>query len=63
VLFTTTGLRREQWGRCEELGAPELAVPRVIPVLDEIPLLGRVRGLRSVEEVAGGNGAQRPRPR
>jgi acyl-[acyl-carrier-protein]-phospholipid O-acyltransferase/long-chain-fatty-acid--[acyl-carrier-protein] ligase len=42
VLFTTDpGLRREQLGAAaKSSGAPELAVPRVIQVLDEIPLLG-----------------------
>jgi acyl-[acyl-carrier-protein]-phospholipid O-acyltransferase/long-chain-fatty-acid--[acyl-carrier-protein] ligase len=42
VLFTTdASLRREQLGAAAKtLGAPELAVPRVIQVLKEIPLLG-----------------------
>jgi acyl-[acyl-carrier-protein]-phospholipid O-acyltransferase / long-chain-fatty-acid--[acyl-carrier-protein] ligase len=42
VLFTTDpGLRREQLGAAaKSLGAPELAVPRVIEILNEIPLLG-----------------------
>jgi acyl-[acyl-carrier-protein]-phospholipid O-acyltransferase/long-chain-fatty-acid--[acyl-carrier-protein] ligase len=42
VLFTTDpGLRREQLGAAaKSSGAPELAVPRVIQFLDEIPLLG-----------------------
>ncbi len=42
VLFTTDpSLRREQLGTAaKSLGAPELAVPRVIQVLDGIPLLG-----------------------
>jgi acyl-[acyl-carrier-protein]-phospholipid O-acyltransferase/long-chain-fatty-acid--[acyl-carrier-protein] ligase len=42
VLFTTDpALRREQLGAAaKSSGAPELAVPRVIQVLAEIPLLG-----------------------
>ena len=42
VLFTTDpGLRREQLqAAAKKAGAPELAVPRVIQVLEEIPLLG-----------------------
>jgi acyl-[acyl-carrier-protein]-phospholipid O-acyltransferase/long-chain-fatty-acid--[acyl-carrier-protein] ligase len=42
VLFTTDpGLRREQLGAAaKSLGAPELAVPRIIQVVREIPLLG-----------------------
>jgi acyl-[acyl-carrier-protein]-phospholipid O-acyltransferase / long-chain-fatty-acid--[acyl-carrier-protein] ligase len=42
VLFTTDpGLKREQLqAAAKKSGAPELAVPRVIQVLEEIPLLG-----------------------
>ena len=42
VLFTTDpGLKREQLqAAAKKAGAPELAVPRVIQVLEEIPLLG-----------------------
>jgi acyl-[acyl-carrier-protein]-phospholipid O-acyltransferase / long-chain-fatty-acid--[acyl-carrier-protein] ligase len=42
VLFTTDpGLKREQLqAAAKSIGAPELAVPRVIKVLQEIPLLG-----------------------
>jgi acyl-[acyl-carrier-protein]-phospholipid O-acyltransferase/long-chain-fatty-acid--[acyl-carrier-protein] ligase len=42
VLFTTDpGLKREQLqAAAKGAGAPELAVPRVIQVLEEIPLLG-----------------------
>src|SRR5262249_5901669 len=42
VLFTTDpALRREQLGAAaKSLGAPELAVPRVIQFVREIPLLG-----------------------
>jgi acyl-[acyl-carrier-protein]-phospholipid O-acyltransferase/long-chain-fatty-acid--[acyl-carrier-protein] ligase len=42
VLFTTDpALKREQLGAAaKSLGAPELAVPRVIQLLREIPLLG-----------------------
>jgi acyl-[acyl-carrier-protein]-phospholipid O-acyltransferase/long-chain-fatty-acid--[acyl-carrier-protein] ligase len=42
VLFTTAiGLSREQLlAAAKSLGAPELAVPRAIQTLDEIPLLG-----------------------
>jgi acyl-[acyl-carrier-protein]-phospholipid O-acyltransferase/long-chain-fatty-acid--[acyl-carrier-protein] ligase len=42
VLFTTDpGLRREQLGAAaKSSGAPELAVPRVIQFVSEIPLLG-----------------------
>jgi acyl-[acyl-carrier-protein]-phospholipid O-acyltransferase / long-chain-fatty-acid--[acyl-carrier-protein] ligase len=42
VLFTTDpGLKREQLAAAaRSLGAPELAVPRVIQHVDEIPLLG-----------------------
>jgi acyl-[acyl-carrier-protein]-phospholipid O-acyltransferase/long-chain-fatty-acid--[acyl-carrier-protein] ligase len=42
VLFTTDpALRREQLGAAaRSTGAPELAVPRVIQLVREIPLLG-----------------------
>jgi acyl-[acyl-carrier-protein]-phospholipid O-acyltransferase / long-chain-fatty-acid--[acyl-carrier-protein] ligase len=42
VLFTTAvGLAREQLlAAAKSFGAPELAVPRVIQTVDEIPLLG-----------------------
>jgi acyl-[acyl-carrier-protein]-phospholipid O-acyltransferase/long-chain-fatty-acid--[acyl-carrier-protein] ligase len=42
VLFTTdASLRREQLSAAaKQLGAPELAVPRDIRVIDEVPLLG-----------------------
>jgi len=42
VLFTTaTGLGREQLGAAaKSLGAPELAVPRIVQTVSEIPLLG-----------------------
>jgi acyl-[acyl-carrier-protein]-phospholipid O-acyltransferase/long-chain-fatty-acid--[acyl-carrier-protein] ligase len=42
VLFTTDpGLRREQLGAAaKSLGAPELAVPRTLQFIGEIPLLG-----------------------
>jgi acyl-[acyl-carrier-protein]-phospholipid O-acyltransferase/long-chain-fatty-acid--[acyl-carrier-protein] ligase len=42
VLFTTDpSLRREQLGAAAKgAGAPELAVPRVIQFMNEIPLLG-----------------------
>jgi acyl-[acyl-carrier-protein]-phospholipid O-acyltransferase/long-chain-fatty-acid--[acyl-carrier-protein] ligase len=42
VLFTTAiGLSREQLlAAAKSFGAPELAVPRVIQTLEEIPLLG-----------------------
>jgi acyl-[acyl-carrier-protein]-phospholipid O-acyltransferase / long-chain-fatty-acid--[acyl-carrier-protein] ligase len=42
VLFTTDGsLRREQLSSAaKQLGAPELAVPRDIRIVAEIPLLG-----------------------
>ena len=42
VLFTTAvGLSREQLSAAgKSLGAPELAVPRVVQTVDEIPLLG-----------------------
>jgi acyl-[acyl-carrier-protein]-phospholipid O-acyltransferase/long-chain-fatty-acid--[acyl-carrier-protein] ligase len=42
VLFTSAkGLTREQLGAAaRNIGAPELAVPRSVVVLDQIPLLG-----------------------
>jgi len=42
VLFTTArAIGRDQLSAAAKaLGAPELAVPRVVTVLDEIPLLG-----------------------
>ena len=42
VLFTTAkNLDREQLGlAAKTLGSPELAVPRAVVVLEEIPLLG-----------------------
>jgi acyl-[acyl-carrier-protein]-phospholipid O-acyltransferase/long-chain-fatty-acid--[acyl-carrier-protein] ligase len=42
VLFTTSpALTRELLGAAaKSLGAPELAVPRVLIAIDEIPLLG-----------------------
>jgi acyl-[acyl-carrier-protein]-phospholipid O-acyltransferase / long-chain-fatty-acid--[acyl-carrier-protein] ligase len=42
VLFTTAvGLGREQLGAAaKDLGAPELAVPRIVRTVSEIPLLG-----------------------
>jgi acyl-[acyl-carrier-protein]-phospholipid O-acyltransferase / long-chain-fatty-acid--[acyl-carrier-protein] ligase len=60
VLFTTDpGLKREQLqAAAKKTGAPELAVPRVIQVLEEIPLLGTGKtDYVQLKKVAEGNTA------
>jgi acyl-[acyl-carrier-protein]-phospholipid O-acyltransferase/long-chain-fatty-acid--[acyl-carrier-protein] ligase len=63
VLFTTDpSLRREQLGAAAKgAGAPELAVPRVIQFLNEIPLLGTGKTdyvqLKKLAEASAGSAA------